>query len=366
MFSRRRNPPDVAQVDHLSARAVFRRRLDGRAARHRICGGNLRGETLSRAGSHRAPWQDGTRPPFAGEGALARGHRGAARTDERRLHGPRESVRQHHRARRKDALRHDGRRFSRAAHQRRCATWRQRDNFELVSWEHDGQVYHGFATSVPTNAPELPHAVVAVALDFAAHREFMAEFYEILWLAIAAGILSTGLLGWIAARRGLAPLRDMTNVAQSITASRLHDRLPMACLADGARRSGGSVQRHAVPPRRLVSPPVRVFVGSGARAAHAHRQPDDANAGGALADAIGGRIPRGAVLEFGGVRAARPHDRGHAVPGQSRQWADRAAARRRSIWRSRCGSCSSSTMRWRRTRGSAWSSRETEPSKEND
>jgi two-component system, OmpR family, heavy metal sensor histidine kinase CusS len=102
--------------------------------------------------------------------------------------------------------------------------------FEMVSWSHDGQVYHGFATNVETKAQELPRAVVAVALNFAAHRDFMAEFYEILWLAIAAGILSTGLLGWIAARRGLAPVREMTRVAQNITASRLHDRLPMASL----------------------------------------------------------------------------------------------------------------------------------------
>lgn len=101
---------------------------------------------------------------------------------------------------------------------------------ELVSWEHDGQVYHGFATQVPTDAPELPLAVVAVALNFAAHHAFMAAFYEILWLTIATGILSTALLGWVAARRGLAPIREMTRVAQSITASRLHDRLPVAAL----------------------------------------------------------------------------------------------------------------------------------------
>lgn len=101
---------------------------------------------------------------------------------------------------------------------------------ELVSWERNGHAYHGFATKVKTDAPELPEAVVAVALDFAAHHAFMATFYEILWLAIAAGIVSTGLLGLIAARRGLAPIREMTNVAQSITASRLHDRLPTAAL----------------------------------------------------------------------------------------------------------------------------------------
>jgi two-component system heavy metal sensor histidine kinase CusS len=43
---------------------------------------------------------------------------------------------------------------------------------------------------------------------------FMAGFYEILWAAIAVGILSIGLLGWIAARRGLAPVREMADVAQ--------------------------------------------------------------------------------------------------------------------------------------------------------
>jgi two-component system heavy metal sensor histidine kinase CusS len=40
----------------------------------------------------------------------------------------------------------------------------------------------------------------------------------------------TGVFGWIAARRGLAPVRSMANVAQTITASRLDDRLDVASL----------------------------------------------------------------------------------------------------------------------------------------
>ena len=125
----------------------------------------------------------------------------------------------------------------------------------LVSWQHNGQTYHGFAAKVPTDAPGLPDVVVAVALDFAAHHAFMAAFYEILWLAIAAGILSTGLFGWIAARRGLAPIREMTNVAQSITASRLHDRLPKAALpmelVDLAAAFNGMLSRLEESFRRL-------------------------------------------------------------------------------------------------------------------
>jgi len=96
----------------------------------------------------------------------------------------------------------------------------------LISWGHGEHGYRGFATKVPADAPGRPGVVVAVALDFAAHHAFMTAFYKILWFAIAAGILSTSLLGWFAARRGLTPVREMTRVAQSITASRLHDRLP--------------------------------------------------------------------------------------------------------------------------------------------
>lgn len=100
----------------------------------------------------------------------------------------------------------------------------------LVSWQRDGRTYHGFATKVPTEVAGLPHAVVAVALDFAAHHVFMTAFYEILWFAIAAGIVATGVFGWLAARRGLAPIRTMTHVAQSVTADRLHNRLPTTAL----------------------------------------------------------------------------------------------------------------------------------------
>jgi two-component system heavy metal sensor histidine kinase CusS len=129
------------------------------------------------------------------------------------------------------------------------------ENPELVSWEHEGQAYHGFATKVRMDAPGIPQAVVAVALDFHAHHVFMTAFYEILWLAIAAGILSTALLGWIAARRGLAPVRDMTQVAQSITASRLHDRLPINALprelVDLAAAFNGMLSRLEDSFRRL-------------------------------------------------------------------------------------------------------------------
>jgi two-component system heavy metal sensor histidine kinase CusS len=83
----------------------------------------------------------------------------------------------------------------------------------------------------------------------------MAAFYKVLWLAIATGILFTGLLSWVAARRGLAPIREMTHVAQSITASRLNDRLPTVALpmelVDLAAAFNGMLSRLEDSFRRL-------------------------------------------------------------------------------------------------------------------
>lgn len=104
------------------------------------------------------------------------------------------------------------------------------ERLELVTWTHGGHDYRGFATHAPIEPAGLAQAVIAVAVTTDVHHHFLTVFYQSLWLVIAVGIVATGLLGWVAAKRGLAPVREMTLVAQSITASRLDDRLPMATL----------------------------------------------------------------------------------------------------------------------------------------
>ncbi len=95
-----------------------------------------------------------------------------------------------------------------------------------VVWEQDGQGYRGIAAAAVTGIAGQPPATVVVALNIEHHRLFMAGFRKSLWLAIAASIALTALLGWIAARRGLAPVREMADVAQGISAHRLGERLP--------------------------------------------------------------------------------------------------------------------------------------------
>jgi two-component system heavy metal sensor histidine kinase CusS len=93
-------------------------------------------------------------------------------------------------------------------------------------WEQNGQEYRGIAAAAVSAIAGQPPATVVIALNIEHHRMFMEAFQKSLWLAIAASIALTALLGWIAARRGLAPVREMADVAQGISAHRLGERLP--------------------------------------------------------------------------------------------------------------------------------------------
>jgi two-component system heavy metal sensor histidine kinase CusS len=93
-------------------------------------------------------------------------------------------------------------------------------------WEQDGQGYRGIVAAAATGIAGQPPLNVVVAVNIEHHRMFMVAFRKSLWLAIAASIALTALLGWIAARRGLVPVREMADVAHGISASRLGDRLP--------------------------------------------------------------------------------------------------------------------------------------------
>lgn len=94
-----------------------------------------------------------------------------------------------------------------------------------VMWEEGGQIYRGISANADTGIAGQPSATVALAINIEHHQAFMKAFHNNLWMAITAGILLTILLGWVAARRGLEPVRQMADVAKGISASHLSDRL---------------------------------------------------------------------------------------------------------------------------------------------
>ena len=97
----------------------------------------------------------------------------------------------------------------------------------LFVWSQGERSYRGLAASIPSGVAAWPPLVVAVAVDIEHHQSFMSTFMHTLWLFVAAAALATGLLGWFAASRGLAPLRTMRERAAVVTAQKLDQRLPV-------------------------------------------------------------------------------------------------------------------------------------------
>jgi two-component system heavy metal sensor histidine kinase CusS len=106
---------------------------------------------------------------------------------------------------------------------------------ERSVWESDGHAFREVVASVRTGMAGMPSVTAAIAVNIDHERAFLLALREKLWVAIALAALSTVGLGWIAARRGLAPVREMTALAERISATRLADRLSPAALPSEVR-----------------------------------------------------------------------------------------------------------------------------------
>lgn len=82
------------------------------------------------------------------------------------------------------------------------------------------------ATATRKNAPAQP-LIIWVAVDTQQHVHFFANIRKSLLLYVSIASLLSGLLGWWAARSGLAPLRTMKANAQAVTADKLDQRMPI-------------------------------------------------------------------------------------------------------------------------------------------
>ena len=99
--------------------------------------------------------------------------------------------------------------------------------YRPVLWTLAGQRYRAIAAELATGTNNGARVIVAVATDLAHHQVFMRSFLQTLWLFVAGAAALTGLLGWAAVRRGLAPLRAMREQTQEVTAQQLGKRLPV-------------------------------------------------------------------------------------------------------------------------------------------
>ena len=103
--------------------------------------------------------------------------------------------------------------------------------FRPMLWsDPENHGYRGIATEATSGIAGARPLVVAVSTDLLHHEHFMRSFRSALWTAMGLAALLTGFLGWVAARRGLAPLREIRRSAAGITADRLDQRLSAAAI----------------------------------------------------------------------------------------------------------------------------------------
>jgi len=97
----------------------------------------------------------------------------------------------------------------------------------LRTWGDPDGGYRGVVVLVPSALPGGPPFRVALAVNIADHQAFSHSIRRTIWLAIGFGIVLTGLLAWLMAHRGLAPLRDIAQLAREMSAEHLNARLPI-------------------------------------------------------------------------------------------------------------------------------------------
>ena len=96
-----------------------------------------------------------------------------------------------------------------------------------LTWSNGNREYRAAsATATRKNAPSQP-LVIWVAVDTQEHAHFFSEIRKALFFYVTIASLLSGLLGWWAARSGLAPLRAMKENAQAVTADKLDRRMPV-------------------------------------------------------------------------------------------------------------------------------------------
>lgn len=97
----------------------------------------------------------------------------------------------------------------------------------FFQWRADGRMFRGLKKTLPAEAMAGGALTLTLALDTAHHEQFLQSFSLTLWFFVACAVALMGVLGWVAARRGLAPLRTLRDRAATVTAHSLDRRLPV-------------------------------------------------------------------------------------------------------------------------------------------
>lgn len=97
----------------------------------------------------------------------------------------------------------------------------------VSDWTIDERPHRGIEARIalPNMGTQAQTLEALVALDLSHHVHFLASVRAATWAGVVAAALAAALFGWLAAHRGLAPLRQITETARRLSARQLAERL---------------------------------------------------------------------------------------------------------------------------------------------
>lgn len=92
-------------------------------------------------------------------------------------------------------------------------------------WQDQERFWRGISKRIDLAGGQEPLTLMLM-LDVTTHMSFFHTLSRWLWIGLIVCALISALLGWLLARSGLRPLRDLARVAASISAKSLKERIP--------------------------------------------------------------------------------------------------------------------------------------------
>lgn len=105
-------------------------------------------------------------------------------------------------------------------------TYKRIDAKSMWEWQGDVHSYRGITSKILLNDRSEPLTVVLM-LDITSHTHFFNTLQRWFGIALIISALISAGLGWIVARSGLKPVRQITQMAISMSAKSLQERIPL-------------------------------------------------------------------------------------------------------------------------------------------
>ena len=104
--------------------------------------------------------------------------------------------------------------------------FRRANEQSMWEWQNGQHMYRGMTEQISV-ADQAEPLTALLILDVTNHTHFFDTLQRWFWIGLVISTLFSAALGWVVARSGLRPLRQVTHVASGMSARSLQERIPL-------------------------------------------------------------------------------------------------------------------------------------------